>query len=154
MAKTERPTLRQGVALLVQNQKNPAQFLAGLRKGHKEWQFPQGGIDNGETPMQAALRELKEEVGIEPGMVTFLRFLPATTRYELPKDKRKRGFDGQEHTWALFRYSGTGLPDLAQATDKEFSELRWATVAWVRDRTIRFRQGAYEAMDGMLHGSA
>ena len=57
----------------------------GKRIGHNAWQFPQGGIDRGETPIDAMYRELWEEVGLHPRHVDLLAVTQDWLRYRLPE---------------------------------------------------------------------
>ena len=79
------------------------------------WQFPQGGIEAGETAQEAALRELKEETSVHS--VTAVKTLDYPLRYEFPEEVkakfRTRGIfnDGQEQYWSLFYFYRTGRRD-------------------------------------------
>jgi 8-oxo-dGTP pyrophosphatase MutT (NUDIX family) len=137
--------MRDGVIVVVVNLLGDV--LAGWRMGSNppQWQLPQGGRD-GDDPVTAAYRELGEEVGL-------LGVLPQTTSYVLPDHLRAanpRGFDGQTHTWVVFGYGKASLPDLTRATDREFSELRWADMDWLVMHTAEFRKESYRAATPML----
>ncbi|MFX4335988.1 RNA pyrophosphohydrolase, partial [Acinetobacter baumannii] len=71
------------VGIIVAN--DQGQVLWARRYGHDAWQFPQGGIVDGETPEQAMYRELKEEIGLEPQDVKVLAQTRGWLRYRLPR---------------------------------------------------------------------
>jgi putative (di)nucleoside polyphosphate hydrolase len=73
---------RKNVGLIVLNQKN--KLLLCRRKDQKTWQFPQGGIDSGESPQAAAFRELFEEVGIHKREVKVVKKSDHWFDYDLP----------------------------------------------------------------------
>jgi putative (di)nucleoside polyphosphate hydrolase len=112
------------------------------------WQMPQGGIDQGEAPRAAALRELAEETGLAPGAVKVEAEAPEWIDYELPAHlvgKVWKGrFRGQTQRWFLMRYGG---PDAAVdlfAHDVEFSRWRWMAPADLIERIVPFKRGVYE----------
>jgi len=72
-----------------------------------QWQLPQGGLDVGEEPREAALRELQEETGIAPVHVELLAEHPGWLAYELPPERRRQKTGrGQVQKWFLFRFLG------------------------------------------------
>ena len=79
---------RKNVGLIVLNKKN--QLLVCRRKGKQTWQFPQGGIDTGESDMKAAYRELYEEVGIKKNQVRIIQKSRHWYNYDLPKKYQPR----------------------------------------------------------------
>jgi putative (di)nucleoside polyphosphate hydrolase len=64
-----------------------------------EWQLPQGGIDEGETPVEAAWRELEEETGLGSKEVELVDEFPEWTAYTYPTGVRKNGRLGQAQRW-------------------------------------------------------
>ena len=88
------------------------QIFAGLRKDSTAtaWQMPQGGIDDGEKPRKAALRELWEETGITDDLVEFIGKTHDWVTYDLPPDLLGRvwggKYRGQRQKWFLYRYLG------------------------------------------------
>ena len=103
--------------------------LIGQRSDFPEsWQFPQGGIDEGESPEQALRREVQEEVGIAADAYQ-VTARSGPHRYDFPAGPDRRGFDGQEQVYFLCSLLGKTppKPDLT-GTCGEFSALRWVEV--------------------------
>jgi len=103
--------------------------LLGQRSDFPEsWQFPQGGIDPGESAVEALNREVGEEVGIAAGAYQ-VTAQSGPHRYDFPGGPDRRGFDGQEQVYFLCSLQGemAAAPDLV-GTCGEFSALRWVDV--------------------------
>jgi putative (di)nucleoside polyphosphate hydrolase len=101
----DRDGFRPNVGIILLNQKN--QVFWGKRIRTHSWQFPQGGIDRGETPEQALFRELQEEVGLLPEQVRIVARTRDWLRYEVPdryirKDARGH-YKGQKQIWFLLQ---------------------------------------------------
>lgn len=108
------------------------------------WQFPQGGIDEGEDPLAALRREVEEEIGCRDFEV--LKTGNEWTRYEFPDEvcvPIAKKYKGQEHLWFLLRFTNGGQPDLAQS-DGEFRDWKWVPVENALDTVIEWKLGAYK----------
>ena len=111
------------------------------------WQMPQGGIDKGESPREAALRELFEETGVSASDVTLERMTEAWIPYDLPHDlvpKLWKGrFRGQEQKWALMRFSGDDARIDITQPPAEFSQWRWLPPGELLASIVPFKRGVY-----------
>ncbi|MCC1494247.1 RNA pyrophosphohydrolase [Cognatishimia sp. F0-27] len=114
------------------------------------WQMPQGGIDKGETPRDAALRELEEETGVSPAMVTLEAETEGWVRYDLPADIIPRiwkgRYRGQEQKWFLLRFHGTDDAIRIDTDHPEFSAWKWLPADEVVAQIVPFKRGVYEAV--------
>jgi putative (di)nucleoside polyphosphate hydrolase len=113
------------------------------------WQMPQGGIDKGEDPRTAALRELTEETGVTPDLVTIEAETEGWIAYDLPHDlvpKLWKGrYRGQEQKWFLMRFHGTDDQVRIDADDhQEFSEWRWLPADQLVAQIVPFKRPVYE----------
>ena len=112
------------------------------------WQMPQGGIDKGESPRDAALRELTEETGVTPDLVTVEAETEGWIAYDLPHDIVPRiwkgRYKGQEQKWFLLRFHGSDDQVRIDADDhQEFSEWRWLPPDAVLAQIVPFKRDVY-----------
>lgn len=113
----------------------------------KNWQFPQGGIDDGETPLEAAFRELREETSIVS--VSCIGAYPEPLRYDFPpevKNKNKRrgiNNDGQEQYWFLMRFDGTDSEINLKTEEPEFCRYEWVDIERALDNVVAFKYDVY-----------
>ncbi len=110
------------------------------------WQMPQGGIDAGESPRQAALRELREEVGTDKAEI--LAESRNWWRYDLPAERVPRLWDsryrGQEQRWFALRFLGEDADIDIETEMPEFSAWRWAEMAELPDIIVPFKHQIYQ----------
>lgn len=111
------------------------------------WQMPQGGLDKGETPREAALRELEEETGVAPSLVDILAETEEWLSYDLPHDvvpKIWKGrYRGQEQKWLLMRFLGSDDQVQIETEHPEFSQWRWMDPAELVDNIVPFKRDVY-----------
>jgi len=122
------------------------QVLILERKRHPgSWQFPQGGLEKGEAPADAAWREVLEETGIQRDKLALLCRHPDVLTYELPPEWRssKTGL-GQAQYWFYFSYLGEDAditPD-----DREFTAARWVPMREAVAGVVAFRRPIYRRL--------
>ncbi len=111
------------------------------------WQMPQGGVDKGESPRDAALRELWEETGVLPDLVEIIAETADWLPYDLPHDLVPRiwkgRFRGQEQKWFLMRFLGTDDQVNIQTDHPEFTEWRWQDVDQLVASIVPFKREVY-----------
>jgi putative (di)nucleoside polyphosphate hydrolase len=114
------------------------------------WQMPQGGIDEGEDPETAALRELQEETGIVPDLVDILARSQEEYFYDLPDEligKLWGGkWRGQRQWWFLLRFKGDDNHVNIATEHREFSEWRWVEPSELPGLIVPFKKRIYEAL--------
>jgi putative (di)nucleoside polyphosphate hydrolase len=114
--------------------------------GPRNWQFPQGGVDEGESLEAAARRELYEETGARS--VSLLGRTEEWLAYRFPEGYRRskaaRGWLGQKQIWFAFRFTGDdGEFDLARHHQVEFDGWRWADLDEALDCVADFKRETY-----------
>lgn len=132
---------RKGIVAVLQNARGLV--LLGERSDHPgAWQFPQGGIEKGETAEQAFHREVREEIGVSECRV--IRAGARDTQYRWPTPGSD-GVHGQEQRWFLGEIAGAG-PNLA-LSDHCFRATEWVSVEEALKRIVNWKRPSYE--DGL-----
>ena len=143
----DREGFRPNVGIILLNQKN--QVFWGKRIRTHSWQFPQGGIDRGESPEQAMFRELHEEVGLLPEHVRIVARTRDWLRYEVPdrfirRDARGH-YKGQKQIWYLLQLVEPDWNINLRATSHpEFDAWRWNEFWVPLEAVVEFKRGVYE----------
>ena len=143
----DRDGYRPNVGIIICNWKN--EVFWGKRVKEHSWQFPQGGIKAGETPEAAMYRELREEVGLEPGHVKILGRTRDWLRYDVPARWLKRdwrgNYRGQKQIWFLLRLIGRDCDVcLRTSTKPEFDAWRWNEYWVPMEAVIEFKREVYQ----------
>ena len=128
---------------------HPDGRLFWARRVHRDgWQFPQGGMNSDETPLEAMYRELREETGLLPEHVEVLGATPGWLRYRLPQRAIRRNDRlvciGQKQVWFLLRLTGQESDLRLDLTDKpEFDHWRWVDFWYPVEHVVMFKRSVY-----------
>ena len=132
---------------------NPAgRVFAGQRLDNPgpAWQMPQGGIDKGEAPLDAAYRELEEETGIPRHAAALVAEAPDWITYDLPHDLVptlwKGRYRGQRQRWFLMRFLGDDAMVNIRTAHPEFGAWRWVAPEALIDLIVPFKRATYAAV--------
>ena len=148
----DREGYRPNVGIVLLNSHN--EVFWGKRVGQHSWQFPQGGIQHGESPEQAMFRELHEEVGLLPEHVQIVGRTRDWLRYDVPEEFLRRqpvskthraSYRGQKQIWFLLLLVGSDSDIHLRATEHpEFDAWRWIPF-WIQlDTVIDFKREVYQ----------
>jgi putative (di)nucleoside polyphosphate hydrolase len=138
--------LKTSVAGILRNAKG--EILVCERLGMEgAWQFPQGGIDEGETAEQALRRELREEIGVEPDDYTIVE-ARGPYRYLFGDGKKKRGHHGKEQTYFLCDFHAPDDRIDVETDHPEFQAYRWVApaafrVAWLPEMKVEVYRAVF-----------
>jgi len=144
----DRDGYRKNVGIIVCN--NRSQVLWARRVRRDGWQFPQGGVKPHEAAVDAAFRELQEEIGLRARDVCLLGATDRWLRYEVPgmaRDYRRRNaFRGQKQRWFLFKLIGDeSSVRLDASVAPEFDQWRWIDYWGPLHYIVEFKKPVYRA---------
>lgn len=145
---------RANVGIMLSN--DLGELLWARRLKQNAWQFPQGGIQQHETPQQALFRELKEEVGLAQHQVEIIKSTDDWLRYELPKNLQRSYCKpvciGQKQIWFLLRLiSSEDNIKLDYTDEPEFDSWCWIQPHLAAEQVIEFKREVYrEALSSLL----
>ena len=118
------------------------------------WQMPQGGIDAGEAPRTAALRELAEETGVGADLVRLEAQTPDWIAYDLPDDLLGKlwggRYRGQSQLWFLARFLGGDGDIRIDGDHQEFAQWAWMTTEELVAHIVPFKRGVYDRVFAAL----
>jgi len=137
---------RPNVAAIVLSPEYPKKvefFIAARNDVPDSWQFPQGGIDEGENPKEALLRELKEEIGTDE--VEIIAEYPEWVSYDFPKTiaKKMYPYDGQRQKYFLVKLKPTAKINL-NTKEPEFEKYRFVSYNELFDYVTFFKRPVYK----------
>ena len=137
---------RANVGIIITNRQG--QVCWCRRFGQDSWQFPQGGVDEGETPEQAMYRELNEEVGLNPEDVKIIGVTKNWLKYKLPeqfiRQHSKPVCIGQKQRWFLLRLkSNEDKLRFDQHQKPEFDGWQWVSFWYPARRVVAFKREVY-----------
>ena len=140
--------LRIGVGVILLNKSNKV-FVAKRIDNPKDfWQMPQGGVDDGEDYLTAALRELYEETSIKE--VELIKEIDETLTYELPENLLgiiwKGKYRGQKQRWFLMRYLGNEKEINLKTNNPEFLEWKWINIDMITEVVVDFKLNVYRQL--------
>ncbi len=142
----DRDGYRPNVGIVLANPRN--EVFWGKRVNQHAWQFPQGGIKHGETPIQAMYRELEEEIGLQRAHVRVLGRTRDWLRYQVPekwsRSDSKGAYRGQKQIWFLLRMVGRDCDvSLRASGHPEFDAWRWHDYWVPLETVIDFKREVY-----------
>ena len=138
--------LRNGVGIIVLNEKNKVFVAKRIDNAKNFWQMPQGGIDKGENFLKAAYRELEEETSIKS--VELIKELDETITYLLPEHLLgiiwKGKYKGQSQKWFLMRYLGEDNQINIKTKKPEFLDWKWVDLKEITNLVVDFKLHVYQ----------
>lgn len=140
------------VGIMLVNRQNEVFIARRIDAPGYQWQMPQGGIDNNESPREAAFREMKEEIGTNNAEI--IGECPEWYSYDLPgklsRQIWKGQYRGQTQKWFAFRYLGRDS-DINLCTEiPEFSEWQWAGFNDLLSLIVPFKRDVYKNVVSVL----
>ena len=140
--------LRNGVGVIVLNNKNKVFVARRIDNPKNFWQMPQGGVDKGEDFLKAAYRELEEETSIKN--VELIKEIEDTITYELPDHLLgiiwKGKYRGQKQKWFLMRFTGDEKEINIKTENPEFLDWKWIEINQITEVVVDFKLDVYKVL--------
>ncbi len=127
------------------------EVLVALRRDKRAWQFPQGGVEDGESFKEALFREMKEEIGCD--RFEIVTVAPEMLHYDFPEKSTielAKVFRGQSQRWFLCKFHEGFGPNLDQCTSDEFLETKWSSPQEIAKTIIDWKKETYRRGLGLL----
>mgnify|MGYP001193663843 CR=1 FL=1 len=138
--------LRNGVGIVVLNDKNEVFVAKRIDNPKYHWQMPQGGVDKGENFLDAAYRELEEETSIKN--VKLIQEIDGTMTYELPDHLLgiiwKGKYKGQKQKWFVVRFKGDEAEINLRTKHPEFIQWKWIDMEDLPNVIVDFKKDVYK----------
>ena len=138
--------LRKGVGIVLLNRENKVFVARRIDNPKNFWQMPQGGVDEGEDFLTAALRELEEETNIKN--VSLIKEIDGITTYELPDHLLgiiwKGKYKGQKQKWFLMKFIGDDKEININTKNPEFLDWKWIDIDQITEVVVNFKLHVYE----------
>ena len=152
MKNTKELPLRIGVGIILLNHKNNVFIGKRIDNPKNSWQMPQGGVDQNESFLQAAKRELEEETGIQS--VKLIKELDGWFKYDLPKyllGKLWKGkYRGQKQKWFVMKFLGKPDEINVKTKNPEFFDWKWIKPSKLPDVAVHFKVDIYKKIKKKL----
>ena len=146
MENSKQLPLRIGVGIILLNQENSIFVGKRIDNPKNFWQMPQGGVDENETFLQAAKRELEEETGIKS--VELIKELDKWLEYDLPKNLLgkiwKGKYRGQRQKWFIMKFYGRNNEINIKTENPEFLEWKWIKASELPNVAVDFKVNIYK----------
>ena len=139
---------RSGVGIILLNKNNKIFVAKRIDNPKNFWQMPQGGVDKGESLLEAAYRELKEETNITK--VKLIKEIEGTLTYELPSHLLgkiwKGKYKGQKQKWFLMKFLGSDSDINIKTENPEFIEWKWIDLEKITEVVVDFKLHVYKEL--------